>query len=70
MTLIELRQRISDLGYKHGSVKKWADKKGLAYGHVYKIMRGEALPGNVVLKALKLRPVLNDKGKEPRYEDI
>ncbi len=70
MTLIEVRQRISDLGFKAGSIKKWAEKKGLAYGHVYKIVRGEATPGNTVLRALKIRPVVDDKAKEPRYEDV
>ena len=70
MNLLGIRQHIADLCFRAGSIKKWADKKGLAHSHIAAIIRGEAAPGNKVLKIIRKRPVVVDKGKEPRYEDI
>ena len=71
MTLIELRRKLHDACMEEGGRKQWATARGIAFGYVSAVIRGDAKPGKKILKALGLRKVLNvKKTEEMKFEDI
>jgi len=70
LTLIEVRQKLSDLCFKAGGVREWADSKGLSYSNVYKVIRGDGKPGKKIMRKIRIKQLVGDGLKEPRYEDI
>jgi hypothetical protein len=72
MNITELRKTLHDICQDEGSIAAWADKNGIAFSYVASVIRGDAKPGNKILKAMGLRKAFSLK-KNPvvmRFEDI
>jgi len=72
MNITELRKTLHNLCQDEGSIAAWADKNGLSFGYVASVIRGDAKPGNKILKVMGLRKSYSLK-KNPavmRFEDI
>lgn len=59
---------MADMVYEAGSAVKFADEHGVSHSHVSAIIRGDANPGNELLKIMGLKPVVVEKGQQPKYE--
>lgn len=65
MNIKELRKELYNLCQDAGSIRAWADERGLAFGYVAAVIRGDVAPGNKILKAMGLRKPFSAK-KKPR----
>ena len=52
MTFIEIQAILRDLCKKEGGAKPWAIKNKVSHSHVSAILRGDAKPEEVILKAI------------------
>ena len=68
-TPIDIRNMLLDMAHKAGGVVALAEENGVSYSNLYRTIRGEGI-GDVVLNLVGKKRVLDDKAKEPRYEDI
>ena len=72
MNIKELRQRLSDICFiDSGSVRAWAKKNGIAHSYVSAVIRGDARPGNKILKLIGLKKAFTTKKTTVmKFEDI
>lgn len=70
MNTLQMRQRLWDLAVMEGGAIHLAKKYGMSHSHISAVIRGDAMPGIKLLKAMGLKRVLIEKGRQPKYEDI
>jgi len=71
MNITELRKTLHDICQEEGSIAAWADKKGLSFGYVASVIRGDAKPGNKILRAMGLKKSFSlKKTTAMKFEDI
>jgi hypothetical protein len=71
MNIMELRKRLHNLCQDEGSIAAWADKNGLSFGYVASVIRGDAKPGNKILKKMGIRKSFTSrKDAVMKFEDI
>lgn len=71
MNTDELRKRLHDLCFEAGSIRAWADKNEISFGYVSAVIRGDAKPGNKILKAMGVRKAFSlKKTTVMKFEDI
>lgn len=71
MNTTELRKTLHDICQEEGSIAAWADKNGLSFGYVASVIRGDAKPGNKILKAMGLKKSFSlKKTTAMEFEDI
>lgn len=71
MNLLGLRQVISDRALQAGSDVKLAKELDVSHSHLSAVKRGDAKPGNKLLKALGFKVVIQEKkNAEMKFEDI
>lgn len=69
MNTLQMRQRLSDIAFIEGGAVKLAKRYGMSHSHISAVIRGDAKPGIKLLKAMGLKRLLVEKGKQPKYED-
>lgn len=72
MNIGEMRQRLHDICFiESGSARAWAKKNGIAHSYVSAVIRGDARPGNKILKLIGLKKSFSlKKTKVMKFEDI
>lgn len=71
MNTTELRKRLYYLCQNTGSIREWSDKNHVSFSYVSAVIRGDAAPGNKILKAMGVRKAFSlKKTTVMRFEDI